>query len=356
MKNRLVPFLVALLVAAVSWIFFRNFTITGLTSLRVTPRQASSSAGGAGSGAGSVLRDMGERVTQIVETHKPAPTQLPPRVAEEAPRIRIATFNIEAFDQVKSRKSEVLDILARIGREFDVLAIQEIQSRSDDALPRLVSLMSKTGQEFDYAIGPRVGPADAQEQYAFVFNRRTVQLDRAELYTVDDHDDLFLYEPFVGWFRAIGPSPQQAFTFTLVNLRVDPSVAEQEVEYLDDLFYAVQHDGRQEDDIILAGDFQSSPEQMGQLGQSSEVGFAVSALPTNVAATDAWDNLVFYKSATGEFTGNAGVFDFLRIYNLTIDQALEVSDHLPVWAEFRIEEGDAEGRFAQRPKSIETRR
>ena len=44
-------------------------------------------------------------------------------------------------------------------------------------------------------------------------------------------------------------------------------------------------------------------------------------------------------SATVEFTGRGGVFDFLRHYNLRIDDALNISDHLPVWAEFSIFEG-----------------
>ncbi|MCA9172166.1 MAG: hypothetical protein KDB23_31080, partial [Planctomycetales bacterium] len=291
---------------------------------------------------------------QIVDTKK-TQTDSPNVSSEQPPRIRIATFNVQAFDQIKSRKPAVLDVLARIGREFDVLAIQEIQSRSDDVLPRLVTLMNKTGQEYDFAVGPRVGPDGAQEQYGFVFNRRTVQIDRAELYTVDDRDDLFMYEPFVAWFRTVNAAPQHAFTFSLINLRIDPSTAEQEIEYLDQLLYAVQHDGRQEDDIILAGDLQASAAYLKEAGLSAEIGFAVTDVPTNVVATEAWDNLVFYKTSTAEFTGNAGIFDFLRIYNLTIDQALEVSDHLPVWAEFRIDEGVADGRFASVPAETSRR-
>ena len=55
-------------------------------------------------------------------------------------------------------------------------------------------------------------------------------------------------------------------------------------------------------------------------------------------------------TATVEFTGRGGVFDFLREYNLTLAQALEVSDRLPVWAEFSIYEGGQFGRVAQRSR------
>ena len=43
------------------------------------------------------------------------------------------------------------------------------------------------------------------------------------------------------------------------------------------------------------------------------------------------------------------MFDFLREYNLTSDQALEVSDHMPVWAEFSVYEGGQPGRIATVP-------
>ena len=52
-----------------------------------------------------------------------------------------------------------------------------------------------------------------------------------------------------------------------------------------------------------------------------------------------YDNILFSRVATTEFSGRGGVFDFLRQYNLTLEQALAVSDHLPVWAEFSIYEG-----------------
>ena len=38
----------------------------------------------------------------------------------------------------------------------------------------------------------------------------------------------------------------------------------------------------------------------------------------------------------------------MRRYNLTQKQALEVSDHFPVWAEFSVYERDYAGRIASR--------
>ena len=63
------------------------------------------------------------------------------------------------------------------------------------------------------------------------------------------------------------------------------------------------------------------------------------------------DNIVFDSLATVEFTGRSGVVDFLRALNLTVEQAREISDHLPVWAEFSVYEGANPKRLADNDKA-----
>ncbi len=46
--------------------------------------------------------------------------------------------------------------------------------------------------------------------------------------------------------------------------------------------------------------------------------------------------------------GNWGVFDVQAAFGLTDDQALQVSDHFPVWAEFQVWEAAPQGHFAGR--------
>jgi hypothetical protein len=65
-----------------------------------------------------------------------------------------------------------------------------------------------------------------------------------------------------------------------------------------------------------------------------------------------YDNILFTQPATAEFTGGAGVVDLMEMFQLTEQQALEVSDHLPVWGEFSIYEGGSGGgRLATRPET-----
>lgn len=45
----------------------------------------------------------------------------------------------------------------------------------------------------------------------------------------------------------------------------------------------------------------------------------------------------------------------MREFNLSLDQALQVSDHLPVWAEFSVYEGGRAGSVATRGEMFPTK-
>ena len=68
---------------------------------------------------------------------------------------------------------------------------------------------------------------------------------------------------------------------------------------------------------------------------------------TNPQQTEQVDNIIFDQHATVEFTGRSGVLDFLRELNLTMEQAVVVSNHLPAWAEFSVFEGGDPSRLAK---------
>lgn len=70
---------------------------------------------------------------------------------------------------------------------------------------------------------------------------------------------------------------------------------------------------------------------------------------TNTRRNKSYDNIVFDRKATAEFTGRWGVVDLQEEFNLTEKAALEVSDHCPVWAEFSAYEGGVTPAMASRP-------
>jgi deoxyribonuclease-1-like protein len=317
--------LVVLGVAA--WFFFQNFRIEGLRALKVVPREGLPAEGNPTS----------------------ADQPLPIRTGET---IRIATFNIQVLGTTKMNKPHVVAALAKICREFDVVAIQEVRSRDQDIIPRLVDAINEPGRKYDFVIGPRLPLEDDQsnyrEQYAFIFDRETLETDRYQLYTVHDPHDLLAREPLVGWFRVRGPPTSDAFTFMLVNVHTDPDKAEYECEQLAQVYYAVLDAGTDEDDVILLGDFNVDDQRLGSIMHISGMEAAVRGVTTNTRGTAMYDNLIFHRPSTAEFTGRSGVLDFAREYSLNLEEALEISDHLPVWAEFTVMEGGRRATVAGR--------
>lgn len=289
--------------------------------------------------------DVKKVVSQLLT--KEAFTQAPPVKPDDT--IRVASFNIQVFGEDKMQNPNVVQVLVEICRHFDIIAIQEIRSKGQNLLPLFVDQLNADGSQYDFVIGPRLGRTDSKEQYAYIFDRATIAVDRNQLYTLDDPDDLLHREPLVGWFQARGPQPEQAFTFSLVNIHTDPDEVDRELDVLDDVFFAVRDDGRQEDDVIMLGDFNANDAHLRQLGEVPNLGHVVADRPTNTRGTHEYDNILFDSLATPEFNGRGGVFDYMREYNLSLEDALLVSDHLPVWAEFSVFEGGRPPEVAGRP-------
>lgn len=259
--------------------------------------------------------------------------------------IRVASFHVPSLGATKLAKPHVFEMLVRILRRFDVVALQGIQSNRDDILPLLIERLNQSGRSYDYMIGPRVGRTAPLEQFAYIFDTQRLETDRYQLYTVEDPDDLIVREPLVAWFRTKGHAPHHAFTFSMINVRIDPDFAQRERELLPSLINAVQNDGRGEDDWIMLGDFMGGDSELFPLTKIA-ARLALIGIPTDVGGTQMLDEIVFSGPATVEFNGKVGAYDFLRQYNLSLEQALEVSEHLPVWAEFSTLEGAEPGRIA----------
>src|SRR5262249_21721254 len=127
--KRLTPLFALAALLYGGYYFFQNFKIDGLNGLSFHPRTSGGSFFG---GSGSVP-------------------------ARDAATIKIASFNIQVFGREKLNKPEVMQILADTVRNFDVVAIQEVRSVTDDIIPRFVQQINSTGRHYSYVIGPRLG-------------------------------------------------------------------------------------------------------------------------------------------------------------------------------------------------------
>lgn len=253
-------------------------------------------------------------------------------------RIRIATFNIQVFGQSKLDKARVIRVLSRLIQQFDVVAVQEIRSEKQDVIPRFLNIVNHDGANYDYVISERLGRTVSKEQYAFLFNADRIEIDRSSAATLHQFQDQLHRPPFVAKFRARGAASKSPFTFTLVNLHTDPDETRKELNALDDVLDYVRAADPLEDDVILLGDFNVDRKRFGELGDVPHLVSVPVATPTNTRKTEQYDHITFDKFLTSEFTGRADVYDLGARFGMTLEEALEVSDHLPVWAEFEVEE------------------
>jgi hypothetical protein len=172
-------------------------------------------------------------------------------------------------------------------------------------------------------------------------------LDDAFAFPINDPQTSFTVAPYVGWFRAALPRPDRALTFTLVNVQLPPRNQIAELALLPQLFRAVRNDGRGEDDVILLGNLECGLELSDPGLRQAGLSSLLAGRQTTTRGDAGLDHIIIDPQATTEFMGEAGVWDFLKHYNLTLAEALQISDHLPVWAEFSIFEGATPGRVAQ---------
>jgi len=272
-----------------------------------------------------------------------------------ADAVRIASFNIQVFGQSKSKKPQVMQVLADVVRRFDVVAIQEFRSKDQSIIDRFVRQINSDGANYASIVGPRLGRTSSKEQYIYIYDTDTLEGDSNLIYTVADPADLLHREPLVARFRVRGPPSDPPFTFTLVNIHTDPDETDQELDALADVFRSVQENGSGEDDVILLGDLNVDEYDLGRLGELPGIAYAVTGVTTNTRQTKSYDNLVFDARATREYTGRWGVLNLMQEYGLSEEEALDVSDHLPVWAEFRLREAPNVGPVAARPAATTVR-
>lgn len=277
----------------------------------------------------------------VLTTASAASRQAEPNAAEPE-HLRIATWALGGFGPQQARDPEVMRVFTSVIQRFDIVALQQVRSSHRDLLPSIVRQLNQSGRRYEYLAGPVQYTASGEtagEQLVFLFDTERVVTDRTQLYTVADPENRLTYKPLVGWFRAASVDPQRAWTFSLVNVRVELARARQEVYELPRVIAAVQNDGRGEDDVIVAGMFQADHVYLtATLGQRRHA-LAIQDQKTDIFVRHQTSNIITDRQATTEAIGRGGVLDFLRYHNLSIAQAEHVSPYLPVFAEFTPWEG-----------------
>lgn len=255
--------------------------------------------------------------------------------------IEIAAFNIQIFGKTKRAKLDVMDVLAETVREFDVVLVQEIRDSTETTAQIFLDhINAMDGPVYDFVRSERLGRSSSKEAYAYFFNTETVSYLDGTAHVWDDASDVFEREPHIASFSS------GSFDFTLVGIHTKPDDAVNEIGNLTIIFDSLKESTEQ--DIIALGDFNADgsyydEDDMGKPLRGAQYQWVVANELDTMTKTDwTYDRIVMLDSTySGEFiSGSTQVYDFQTIYGLDQEFIEDVSDHFPVYAEFRVDQPD----------------
>lgn len=252
--------------------------------------------------------------------------------------IQVATFNAGPLDEMKLSSAAIVDHLANTIRNFDVVALQNIQVRDPGKLNLILKRLNSRGRHYEYVVSP--GQASIGGAFnAFLFDGASVEVDLDQVFSLNDPKGRFPTRPLSALFRVRGPKKDQAFTFVAINVYVNPAEREAELDFLPDVWDEVKENYPKEDDLLLCASLQASPPNLGAVGNIPGITYAVENRSNLVQGNALTDNILFDRHATIEYVGESGVYDLGRRLRLKPEQTAKVTRHLPVWATFNIYEG-----------------
>ena len=264
--------------------------------------------------------------------------QPPPEPDSEPETITIAAFNIQIFGRAKRQKDQVMDVLADIAREFDVILVQEIRDSTEETAPAyLEKINGKPGPAYAYVRSSRLGRTTSKEAYAYFYNTETVELIQGSDHVYEDTGDSFEREPYIASFRSGG------FDFTLVGVHTKPDDAYNEIGNLTLVVHSILEEDPGEEDIIILGDLNADGSYYDEDDTSNpladpEYHWTVSNEMDTMTKTDwTYDRIIMTESTRAHeyVQGSTSVFYFDLEYEIADEELIwEVSDHYPIYAEF----------------------
>jgi deoxyribonuclease-1-like protein len=258
---------------------------------------------------------------------------------EETETAKIAAFNIQIFGQAKSQKEDVMSVLTKIVREFDIVLIQEVRDASEQTIPNFVEEINQLeGPQYSFVRSERLGRTTSKDAYAYLYNTQTVQFIQGSDFVFNDVADVFEREPYIASFK-IGN-----FDFVLIGIHTKPDDAYNEIGNLTLVVSSIQASKPEEKDIIVMGDFNADGSYFDESATSnpfkaSQYHWLITDNMDTMVKTDyTYDRIVILDTTLShEYgAGAAQVFYFDQLYGLNNQTFVgEVSDHYPVFAQYQ---------------------
>jgi deoxyribonuclease-1-like protein len=212
-----------------------------------------------------------------------------------------------------------------------------------------MELLKQSGADYGLVLGDRLGRSNSKEQYAFLYNKKTIMpetgdTDKGKGYTYDDSkEDIFSREPFIARFKAKNGN----FNFVLINIHTEPKNTTEEIKHLADVVADAQKHFKTEDDFIVLGDMNADCDYFKENNMDTDeiplrsdkyVWLIGNDIDTTVAKEDCtYDRMIGTKEILLTYVGkSANAFRFNKEYKLSAALTKRVSDHFPIYAQFKI--------------------
>ncbi|XP_075942739.1 deoxyribonuclease-1-like [Anarhichas minor] len=252
----------------------------------------------------------------------------------------LGAFNIETFGPQKSKDVTLMNIISKIVCRYDIILIQEVRDPDLEVTNRTMTAVNNRCPQYGYIYSAYLGAGRHKERYLFLYRVGMVSVGRSVTY-----DDIpygfysrFSRPPFIVEFSthtAVG-------NFVLIPQHTSPSDAVLQIDALYDVATAVRNYWNT-NNIVLLGDFNaggtyvSSPRwKWIRLSVDKSFHWLITddqetTVPRTGKTGFPYDRIVITDDIkNGVVTGSAGVYNFMSAFGLTLDEALAVSDHLPV--------------------------
>eukprot|EP00057_Strongylocentrotus_purpuratus_P014446 XP_011668920.1 PREDICTED: uncharacterized protein LOC100891970 isoform X2 [Strongylocentrotus purpuratus] len=252
---------------------------------------------------------------------------------ETSQDFRVGAFNLRIFGQKKMTDTTVVATIVRIILRYDIILLQEIRDSEGTAIDVLLNLVNSVASSDPYAmvISERLGRSFSKEQYAYFYRSSKARLVKDYVYK--DPGDRFEREPYIAVFES---SYTAVSPFAIVGIHTKPADAWEEISLLVEVDKELGVE-----DVVFAGDFNADCsyvpnyrwEQVPLRTDPRYKWLIEDDVDTTVSNTDcSYDRFVIAGAGmeSSVLPCSAAVFRFDTEYDLTQEEALDVSDHYPI--------------------------
>ncbi|MCZ6492125.1 MAG: endonuclease/exonuclease/phosphatase family protein [Acidobacteria bacterium] len=270
------------------------------------------------------------------------PFKIPKRQVDD--NLLIATWNIQHFSEKKTQRA--IQYMADICERFDIIALQEIKTD----LRGLSKLQERLPGNYKILVSD---PTGNNERFAFLYDKRTVVstglvCEIGFKVLAKTHRGYQLHRmPYCASFRS------GRFDFVIANAHIyfgktakERLQREEEIQSLVEFIHRRSKTEKTkvfDRDFFVVGDF--NIEEAGDqffnalLSKGFKMPAQLRTLKTNFLQTATYDKIVWVDRPSFSFKDKINVVPFGQV--LFRDRnpkggKKEISDHLPLWAEFRI--------------------